>query len=125
MCELKLDYVCGIGFHGDTERRKVVCVRLGASFHFTVSIDSYTAGCRPVGEPFSLSLHHGDMYVTDEKAAGLHWRRRRSVLALRHAVGVPKRLAVKRKSTSCLSATVVEGWCPHRHDRSCGAERAV
>jgi len=100
MCELNLYYdpsVCGIGFHGDTERRKVVCVRLGASIplHYR-----WFLHCRPVGEPVSLSMHHGDMYVTDEKAVGFDWRRR-SVLTLRHAAGAPKFLAVKRPPYSC------------------------
>jgi len=49
---------CGIGFHGDGERRKVVACRLGSDMdlHFNWFIRS-----RTVGEKLELTLGNGDM----------------------------------------------------------------
>jgi hypothetical protein len=77
---------CGIGYHGDTERKVVVALRLGASmklvykwFHQTVQI----------GKATILELHHGDVYLMSEKATGWDWKKS-SKLTLRHAAGCKK-----------------------------------
>lgn len=74
---------CYIGWHGDAERRKVVAVRLGASF--PLAYHWHREG-HPVGRMFRTTLHHGDLYIMSEKAAGTDWLRR-SVYTLRHAAG--------------------------------------
>ena len=85
---------CGIGFHGDAERRKVVGVRLGASIplEYQWFVDS-----EPIGDRVSLSLHGGDLYVMSEKATGFDWRSS-SKVTVRHAAGCDKYLTVKSRS---------------------------
>lgn len=77
---------CGIGFHGDSERKKVVALRLGAemSLHF-----QWFLGKKPVGERVVVTLGHGDMYIMSEKATGFDWKRS-SIPTLRHAAGCEK-----------------------------------
>lgn len=77
---------CGIGWHGDSERRKVIAIRLGKSiplhFHWFQNGQSF-------GERIELTLHHGDMYAMSEKAVGWDWKKR-SIPTLRHAAGADK-----------------------------------
>lgn len=75
-----------IGFHGDTERRIVVAVRLGADFpiHF-----QWYQHSKPVGNLFSCVLKNGDMYFMSEKAVGFDWKKK-NTLTLRHAAGLLK-----------------------------------
>lgn len=79
---------CGIGFHGDSERRKVIGIRLGNGesppLHFQWFINS-----EPVGERIILPLNSGDMYVMSEKAVGQDWKRKK-IYTLRHAMGCEK-----------------------------------
>ena len=74
---------CGIGYHGDTERRKVIAVRLGApmSLHF----QGFQYGI-PAGPHHEVVLDHGDMYMMSEKAVGTDWKSS-SILTFRHAAG--------------------------------------
>eukprot|EP00036_Acanthoecidae_sp_10tr_P010381 CAMPEP_0182918254 /NCGR_PEP_ID=MMETSP0105_2-20130417/1981_1 /TAXON_ID=81532 ORGANISM="Acanthoeca-like sp., Strain 10tr" /NCGR_SAMPLE_ID=MMETSP0105_2 /ASSEMBLY_ACC=CAM_ASM_000205 /LENGTH=308 /DNA_ID=CAMNT_0025055319 /DNA_START=109 /DNA_END=1035 /DNA_ORIENTATION=+ len=83
--------VCGIGFHGDSERRKVVAVRLGKPFplHYQWFLEG-----TPVGKRTALMLGHGDMYIMSEKAAGTDWKRRK-IFTLRHAAGAKKFTQIK------------------------------
>ena len=84
---------CGIGFHGDAERRKVVAVRLGEDmkmqwcWYFRHSA---------VGEKFEVTFSDGDMYIMEEKAVGNDWKKS-SIFTLRHAAGAEKYLKEKRK----------------------------
>ncbi len=79
---------CGIGFHGDSERRKVIGIRLGCGesmpLHYQWFRDS-----NPVGERIVLPLNGGDMYVMSEKAVGQDWKRKK-IYTLRHATGCSK-----------------------------------
>lgn len=83
---------CGIGFHGDGERRVVIAIRLGESIplHYQWYYHSTPIGHRIIIDP---PLRHGDLYAMSEKAAGTDWRRS-SILTLRHAAGAPKYLAI-------------------------------
>lgn len=72
-----------IGFHGDTERRIVVAVRLGASF--PIHYQWYREN-EPVDDMFSLTLHHGDIYFMSDKAVGYDWKKKK-IFTLRHAAG--------------------------------------
>lgn len=58
---------CGIGFHGDAERRIVIAMRLGAPMplHY-----QWFQQSKPVGARVKLLLNHGDLYAMSEKAAG-------------------------------------------------------
>jgi hypothetical protein len=75
-----------IGFHGDTERKIVVAVRLGESFpiHFQWFQDG-----KPFGELFTTILNDGDMYFMSEKAVGFDWKSKK-IATLRHAAGIEK-----------------------------------
>jgi hypothetical protein len=79
---------CGIGFHGDSERRKVIGIRLGYGesppLHF-----QWFKNSEPVGERIILNLNGGDMYVMSEKAVGQDWKRKK-IHTLRHATGCKK-----------------------------------
>lgn len=78
--------ICGIGFHGDAERTKVIAVRLGSSMdmHF-----QWFHRNKPVGQRVTMMLHHGDMYMMSAKAVGTDWKKS-SIFTLRHAAGAKK-----------------------------------
>ena len=100
---------CYIGFHGDAERRRVIGVRLGASFKFhyqwfgipeydeeatkkakaknSKARDRYTK--KMLGPRLEITLDHGDLYIMSEKAVGTDWMSKRDV-TLRHAAGDAK-----------------------------------
>lgn len=81
---------CGIGFHGDGERRIVIAARLGASMpiHY-----QWFHQNKPVGNRVEAIINHGDMYIMSEKAVGTDWKTR-STYTLRHAAGCPKFLKI-------------------------------
>jgi hypothetical protein len=75
--------VCGIGWHGDTERRKVIALRLGASM--PICYQWYFRGT-PCGDKITIPIHGGDVYIMSEKAVGSDWKHS-SKWTLRHAAG--------------------------------------
>lgn len=79
---------CGIGFHGDSERRKVIGIRLGLGESPPLHYQWFING-EPVGERIILNLNGGDMYVMSEKAVGTDWKRKK-IYTLRHATGCKK-----------------------------------
>uniref|UniRef100_A0A0G4ICV2 Alpha-ketoglutarate-dependent dioxygenase AlkB-like domain-containing protein n=1 Tax=Chromera velia CCMP2878 TaxID=1169474 RepID=A0A0G4ICV2_9ALVE len=82
----------GIGFHGDTERRVVVGVRLGLSPEARMPIVfRWYNGGKAMGEfeDRVIDLGPGDVYFMSEKAAGSDWMRKK-IPTLRHAAGAPK-----------------------------------
>ena len=84
---------CGIGFHGDAERRKVFAVRMGETMplYFKWFKESV-----PVGEPIELILNDGDMYIMSEKAVGFDWLKKK-IPTLRHSTGCTKFTGVEKK----------------------------
>jgi len=83
----------GINFHGDSERRKVIGVRLGKSMN--MHWQWYYNGS-PKGLNMSIILNPGDIYCMSEKAVGTDWMPnlskgwKKKRYALRHAAGAPK-----------------------------------
>ena len=77
---------CGIGFHGDAERRIVVAVRLGASM--PIYYQWYRKSV-PIGDRVEIPLNGGDIYIMSEKAVGTDWKKK-NVATLRHATGCAK-----------------------------------
>ena len=77
---------CGIGFHGDSERKKVVAVRIGQTMCLQYK---WHLGAKQVSNVINFELNNGDLYVMSEKAVGYDWKRRK-VLTLRHAAGCSK-----------------------------------
>lgn len=70
-----------IGFHGDTERKIVIGVRLGKSFN--LYYQWYYKG-KAVGNILKAELNHGDIYFMSDMAVGYNWKRS-SIYTLRHA----------------------------------------
>ena len=83
----------GLGFHGDSERKRVIAARLGADMLLEYQWFHQT---RPVGRRYSRTLKGGDVYVMSEKATGWDWKKR-SKYTLRHAAGCKKFLVTKKK----------------------------
>jgi hypothetical protein len=77
---------CGIGFHGDTERRKVIAVRLGATI--SMHYQWFYKGL-PTGDRMIFPVDGGDIYVMSEKAVGTDWKKK-NIYTLRHATGCSK-----------------------------------
>lgn len=76
----------GIGFHGDSERRKVIGVRLGKNNKI---VFKWFLNSQHIGKIFKKTLHDGDIYIMSEKAVGTDWKKR-NILTLRHAAGSAK-----------------------------------
>lgn len=81
---------CGIGFHGDSERKKVIAVRIGASLELHYQ---WFHRFKPIGKRIKLNLNSGDMYIMSEKATGFDWKSS-SKYTLRHATGCKKYLTI-------------------------------
>ena len=75
---------CGIGLHGDSERRKVIGMRLGKSMMLRFS---WYKKFFSVGEVVDIELNAGDIYVMSDKSVGFDWKKS-SIFTLRHAGGV-------------------------------------
>jgi hypothetical protein len=83
---------CGIGFHGDSERRKVIGVRLGKA-SLPLYYQWFYKG-KAVGEMKYVDLEDGDMYIMSEKAVGTDWKKK-NVYTVRHATGSKKFISLK------------------------------
>ena len=77
---------CGIGFHGDGERRKVFAVRMGETMSLYFK---WFQNSLPVSAPIELVLNDGDMYIMSEKAVGFDWLKKKTT-TLRHSTGCAK-----------------------------------
>lgn len=76
---------CGIGWHGDTERRKVIGVRLGA----TIPLSFRWYKNNQHHQSCTFNINSGDIYIMSEKASGCDWKSS-SKWTLRHSAGCPK-----------------------------------
>jgi len=89
-CEGNLYYKVGktgIGYHGDTERKKVIGLRLGntMTMHWMWYYND-----KPRGLNVSIKLNKGDLYCMTEKTVGTDWREApKKRYTLRHAAGAP------------------------------------
>jgi hypothetical protein len=77
---------CGIGYHGDTERRKVIAIRMGESIPLYYV---WYENSKPISGRIRIELGHGDVYFMSEKATGQDWKKKKFP-TLRHATGVEK-----------------------------------
>ena len=77
---------CGIGFHGDSERRKVIGVRLGETFPI---VFRWYHKNNPISDIISIPINSGDIYIMSEKAVGTDWKSS-NTQTLRHAAGSDK-----------------------------------
>jgi hypothetical protein len=74
---------CGIGYHGDSERKLVIGCRFGASMNLKYK---WFFGSEEVGTPIEFNLNSGDIYFMSEKAVGFDWKKRK-IFTLRHSAG--------------------------------------
>jgi len=83
---------CGIGYHGDSERKIVIAFRLGTSnkLHY-----QWYHNSKPIGDNMSFTINSGDIYIMSEKATEFDWKKR-SIYTLRHATGADKYTTVKK-----------------------------
>lgn len=75
---------CGIGYHGDAERTRVICMSLGANNYPMRWV--WFKKFRPITEYLEVKLNSGDLYIMSEKAVGSDWKRS-SIPTIRHAAG--------------------------------------
>jgi hypothetical protein len=83
---------CYIGYHGDTERKVVIAVRLGASM--PLYYNWFKNGI-PIGKTAKFVINSGDIYVMSEKATGNDWKKK-SLYTLRHAAGQDQNVKLKK-----------------------------
>jgi len=78
--------ICGIGYHGDGERKKVVGLRMGEAMgiHFQWFQKSLA-----VGENVRIMLEDSDIYVMSQVSVGNNWMKK-TIGTLRHAAGCDK-----------------------------------
>lgn len=77
---------CGIGMHGDAERKKVIAIRLGSSLPIFYQ---WYHQSEQIGKKIKINLKGGDLYIMSEKASGHDWKKK-SLYTLRHATGCKK-----------------------------------
>ena len=77
---------CGIGFHGDSERKRVIGIRSGASMPL---VYSWFYKSKPIGSPMEFILDNGDIYIMSSYSVGTNWKKK-NVPTLRHAAGCKK-----------------------------------
>jgi hypothetical protein len=75
--------MCGIGWHGDSERRKVIAIRLGGSMDICYR---WYHKNKTDSDVITIPLNGGDLYIMSEKAVGNDWKSS-SKYTLRHAAG--------------------------------------
>jgi hypothetical protein len=84
---------CGIGYHGDAERKVVIAMRLGESLPLRYR---WYYRSEMVGESPTFTINGGDIYAMSENATGYNWGRK-IIYTLRHAAGCNKYLDAKPK----------------------------
>lgn len=77
---------CGIGYHGDSERRIVIALRLGETMK--ICYRWYFKGEKQ-SKTLTTMINGGDLYAMSEKATGWDWKRK-NIPTLRHAAGADK-----------------------------------
>jgi hypothetical protein len=75
---------CYIKFHGDTERKIVIGLRLGATF--PLFYQWFKNDIAIIEHPIEINLEHGDLYIMSSKAVGNDWKNK-NIFTLRHAAG--------------------------------------
>ena len=81
-----------IGLHGDSERIKVIGVRLGYSIPLYYRWYQNSVAQKDInGNNLTLKilLNHGDIYIPSEKAVGTDWLKKK-IWTIRHAAGCEK-----------------------------------
>jgi hypothetical protein len=77
---------CGIGYHGDSERKIVIGIRLGATLPLYYQ---WYKNNNKIGSKIKVDLDGNDIYFMSEKATGNDWKKR-NICTIRHATGCDK-----------------------------------
>lgn len=85
---------CGIGYHGDGERKKVIGIRVGATMDLQYN---WFINSKAIGERVVLLLNEGDIYFMSEKSSGNDWKKKK-IVTLRHAAGAKKYTTIADKN---------------------------
>ena len=72
---------CGIGYHGDSERNIVFAINYGKPR--IIQFQCYEKADR-IGEPVTIHLNSGDIYVMDGEATGTNWKEKMTKKGVRH-----------------------------------------
>ncbi len=77
---------CGIGYHGDTERKIVIGIRLGCDLplYFQCFYKN-----QKINDKIKIDLTNGSIYIMTEKTSGNDWKLKNKY-TLRHAAGCEK-----------------------------------
>lgn len=75
----------GIGWHGDAERRKVICLSIGG-INFPMYWQWFYKHKPINNKPFKITLNSGDIYIMSEEAVGQQWKSS-SIYTMRHSAG--------------------------------------
>lgn len=92
-CEANYYYdikICGIGWHGDSERKKVIGVRLGETLPLCFVWYHKGAVCSDI---LKINVEHGDIYIMSELTTGNNWKKKNEH-TLRHAAGCYKYITI-------------------------------
>ena len=85
----------GIGWHGDSERLKVIGCRFGKSMCLCFN---WFKNSNPIGEMFKTTINSGDIYIMSEKVTGSDWKKK-SLFTLRHSAGCDKYTKLDKKES--------------------------
>ena len=77
---------CGIGYHGDAERKIVIGVRTGETMPL---VYQWYKNSEKIGDRILIQLNHGDIYAMSNKASGNDWKKK-NIVTIRHAAGSNK-----------------------------------
>ena len=77
---------CGIGYHGDSERKIVIGVRIGESLPLYYR---WYKNNKPISNRIKVKLDGNDIYFMSQKATGNDWKKK-LIPTLRHATGSQK-----------------------------------
>lgn len=78
---------CGIGYHGDSERKRVICLRLGETMPLKYR---WYKNNKPTEFEKQFTINGGDLYIMSEKSVGFDFKKKSIPLTLRHAAGCEK-----------------------------------
>mgnify|MGYP001212800231 CR=1 FL=1 len=84
---------CGIGYHGDKERKIVIAMRFGGEMYLKYQ---WYYKNNFLGKNMAFNFQHGDIYIMSEKAVGSDWLKS-NIPTLRHAAGAEKYTSLKNK----------------------------
>lgn len=79
----------GIGWHGDTERRRVLAMRIGIPRKSMPFYYHWFHKSKKIGKLMKFPIDNGDVMIMSEHAVGTDWRSSNKV-TLRHSTGADK-----------------------------------